>query len=197
MVGIHIVIWSHLRLSFNTSSTTGTTESKTLGNQHETPPWRVPWKHSFTKQIIPQFQWATCCLRPRGQVEKWQKVYHKGSHELTGKKNKHAVRRAWNRCCATGYIKWPEITQTQRNQSENAGLMWERYIEDAQQRQTMSLKDHSDIFLGSQMIILPLRLLNLSSTDQGSQSKSCVWKACWEVCFPRRVNRTVVTEMWN
>lgn len=73
----------------------------------------------------PQFQWATCCLRPRGQVEKWQKVYHKGSHELTGKKNKHAVRRAWNRCCATGYIKWPEITQTQRNQS----VFWERGVD--------------------------------------------------------------------
>lgn len=125
MVGIHTVICSHLHLSFNTSSTTGTTESKTLGNQHETPPWRVPWKHSFTEQIIPQFQCAKCCLRPRGQVEKWQKVYHKGSLELTGKKNKHADIRVWNRCCAAGIIMWPEITQTQRNQS----AFWERGVD--------------------------------------------------------------------
>lgn len=125
MVGTHIVTCSHLRLSFNTSSTTGTTESKTLGTQHEPPPRCVPWKHSFTEQIIPQLQCAKCCLRPRGQVEKWQKVYHEGCHELTGKENKHAVMRAWNGCCAAGYIKWSEITQTQRNQS----AFWERGVD--------------------------------------------------------------------
>lgn len=64
--------------------------------------------------------------------------------------------------------------------------MWERYIEDAQHGQTMSLKDHSDIFLGSQTITSLLRLLNLSSTDQGSQSKVVCFKDLLRSLLPEK-----------
>lgn len=64
--------------------------------------------------------------------------------------------------------------------------MWERYIEDAQHGQTMSLKDHSDIFLGSQMIISLFRLLNLSSTNQGSQSKVVCFKGLLRSLLPKK-----------
>lgn len=71
---------------------------------------------------VPQ---TTCSSRPRGQGDKCQKVYHKALPELTGKKHKHDIIRALNKCCAKECMKWQEVTGSPRNPS----AFWEHGID--------------------------------------------------------------------